>query len=185
MLKPPALRPLPPIHAVAVNERKWQINPIAKPVPQSIWGQCKYSEDEDPVKKGNKAEKLLNGADVSKPLIMALSISPPEPFMPDETNKIVPFNVVKDMKQAVFERDRTPTFPQEKKSSDAWLPRKAPTTWKDVKIAWRNPENKPIDVVSKWAARMKYHRLIEGSVPENLIQQMLPASPAIAVGAGG
>ncbi|KAI4184419.1 MAG: hypothetical protein L6R41_004748, partial [Letrouitia leprolyta] len=186
MTKPEPARPLPPIHALEETKREWKIKPIAKQVQTSLWGQCNSThyvliqmlkaaidqESIDPAKAGNKASDLLDGKNVSTSLIMALSISPPEPYMPSLINKIAPFNVVEDMKQDVFDRDKTRKFPDTNSSSGAWLPTKESKTWEDVKAAWRRPGNNSVDAVNIWASRLKFKTKPTGAIPKNYIERL-------------
>ncbi|KAF3908149.1 hypothetical protein AA313_de0200176 [Arthrobotrys entomopaga] len=172
--------------AFMLLERQWQITPIEKAVPTSVWG--KYDPKTDPRKSGNKSSELLSGTDVSIPLVMGLKIKPPEPEMSDDA--IQQFNIVKDMKQSVYTDNTVVMFPQAKNASDSWLPKPVKLKAEQVVTAWENARFDPANVVTAWAAKMKYKEgtTVTGARPQELLKrykQMVPAMPLIAVGNSG
>ncbi|KAF3909810.1 hypothetical protein ABW21_db0202232 [Orbilia brochopaga] len=169
--------------AFILKERVWQITPIEKAAPQSVWG--KYDTKMDPKKSGNRSSELLNGSGVSIPLVMGLSIKPPEPEMSDD--KIQKFNIVKDMKQSVYTDDTVVDFPATKYALDNWSPKSDKLNAKEVVTVWENGRYDPVSVVGAWAAKMEYQggTKITGTRPKALLKrydQMVPAMPLVAVG---
>ncbi|KAK6349287.1 hypothetical protein TWF730_010037 [Orbilia blumenaviensis] len=169
--------------AFIIKERYWEVKPIIKSVPQSIWG--KYDTRTDPKASGNRSSALLNGNDVSIPLVMGLSIKPPEPEMSDD--KIQKFNIVKDMKQSVYTDHTVVDFPKGIPASKNWAPLPTKLKTEEVVAIWENGSNDPINVVNLWAAKMKYPEgvKITGARPSKLLKkyaQMVPAMPLLAVG---
>ncbi|UKZ74639.1 hypothetical protein TrVFT333_002309 [Trichoderma virens FT-333] len=175
------------------KDQKWRIEPIVKPASVSIWGQYdEMSDPGDPKSRGNNVSSLLNDKDSTIPLVMGLSIAPPEPEMSDD--KIKSFNVVEDGKQYVFGNEPTPKFPGVTVMSDkAWTPRAASKeeSWKDVPEVWKGkgkrekPAFDPTQVVSMWAAKMEFpDGQITGARPSKLLERfenMVPALPMVAV----
>ncbi|KAK6516196.1 hypothetical protein TWF506_006107 [Arthrobotrys conoides] len=169
--------------AFIIKDRVWDVKPIIKSVPQSIWG--KYEAKTDPKASGNRSSELLNGNNVSIPLVMGLSIKPPEPEMSED--KIQKFNIVKDMKQSVYTDDTVVDFPKGVPASKNWAPRPTKPKPEQVVAIWEKGENDPINVVNLWAAKMKYPEgtKITGARPSKLLKkyaQMVPAMPLIATG---
>ncbi|KAF3155393.1 hypothetical protein TWF751_003250 [Orbilia oligospora] len=171
--------------AFLVKERSWKISSIVKAMPMSIWGS--YDPGSDPKVSGNRASKLLDGKDVSLPLVMGLSIKPPEPEMSDDGIK--KFNIVKDMKQSVYTGETVKQFPKKEAASRNWCPRLERPTSEQVVAIWKYERFDPVKVVEVWATRLGLATGTEitGLRPKSLLEKyehMVPAMPLIAVGSG-
>ncbi|KAH7143487.1 hypothetical protein EDB81DRAFT_652146 [Dactylonectria macrodidyma] len=169
------------------KDQEWRIKPIVKPSSVSIRGQYdEMSDHTHPTSRGNNVSSLLNDKDSTIPLVMRLSIAPPEPEMSDD--KIESFNVVEDGKQYVFGGELTPNFSGVAVMSGmAWTPRAASReeSWKDMPELWRGvgkrekPAFDPTQVASMWAAKMEFQGgQVTGARPSKLpgrFENMVPS----------
>lgn len=118
-------------------------------------------------------------------LTTTLTIQPPEPMM---SKDLIPkFNIVKDMKQSVFENKVTPKFPTLLKSNKSWEPVISESSYDQVKATWSNALNDTEKTVASWAAKMNWKTPLNGARPKYLIDnldKLIPAVPMIATGGG-
>jgi hypothetical protein len=114
---------------------------------------------------------------------MGLTLAPPAPYI--SRDKIPKFNLVEDFKQTV--NDTGFPLPKPATSDDQWRPDEQSSDWVAFQDKWvRQPESRPVDVVSRWAERLNYENgAIIGTRPSALLKRfntMIPALPMIAVG---
>ncbi|KAL8792889.1 MAG: hypothetical protein Q9195_004531 [Heterodermia aff. obscurata] len=187
------------------KDQKWELVPIIKPAQTSLWG--KYSRNLDPSLVKTPTDELLDGKDATMPLVMGLSLQPPEPASAgDIVNK---FNITSDHIESVYlpqDTERWPLFVDVLNDQDpVWQPRGSSkkTPWKTFRDKWRDIGNKkPNEAVEVWAKRLRFDKEsfeedhkgekdvpkfnpLRGDAPKALLDRyetMVPALPLVAVG---
>ena len=172
-------------------------HPCPAPVPANQ-PLSPYPDDinQDPTRssKRNHIDELLDGnaGGATVPLVMGLSIAPPEPALAkDDVNK---FNVVADRRQPVFDPSgpQQPHLPEPRRtpSDYAFLPVDPSSSWDEVGGWWREATNgdRAATMVERWAEKLGFAKgSVVGKQPTHLLDlfnQLVPAVPLVAVGGG-
>ncbi|KAF2217281.1 hypothetical protein CERZMDRAFT_93332 [Cercospora zeae-maydis SCOH1-5] len=165
------------------SDEAWSFERVMKSGAKGLWQQ--YDANQDPSKNSTDINSLLDGGDVSNPLLMGIKLTPPPPHRSDD--KLLKFNPSKGVVTRVEPEGSTKEkpikyeFPEPASSGEAWMARARMNDlqkqYDTIKEAWERPESDPDENVNLWAEAMRWSAVnptaepLTGKLPVNLLRK--------------